>query len=128
MLTRLVNLSIMTSRYPKSWKFGVISPVPKGGDLMDQKNWRPVTLLCCMSKVLEGALNRQIKAYVEPKMLISPTQHAYRARKSCQTAWADLDTKILHALDNGKFVGLLLVDMSAAFNLVDSEVLISLSL
>ena len=126
-ITRLVNMCIMTSTYPDSWKFGIISPVPKvpvGQDRRTDKNWRPVTLLCCLSKVLEKVINIQIKNYMESKGLIGESQHAYRRLKSCNTAWADIDTTVRHALDNGKVVGMLLVDMSAAFNLVSRDIII----
>ena len=49
-ITKIINLAIMTSTYPQTWKYGIISPVPKSGDLMIDKNWRPVTLLPVMSK------------------------------------------------------------------------------
>ena len=61
---------------------------------------------------------------MEKKGRLSPTQHAYRSQKSCLTAWADLDSKINKALDSGLYVGLLMVDMSSAFNLVAKEIII----
>ena len=120
LITRLVNLAIMTSRYPKTWKYGVISPVFKKGDKRLDKNWRLVTLLCCMSKIL----NIQIKEFMTKYHLISLTLHAYQRHKSCMTAWADIDTIVNKALDNGYYVGLLFVDMSSAFNLVSKHIVI----
>ena len=123
-ITKIINLSIMTCTYPQQWKFGIISPVPKGGDPMLDKNWRPVTLLPIMSKILEAVLNTQLKSHMEVNRILSRNQHAYRSSKSTQTAWADLDTLIQKAVDSGKYVGILLVDMSAAFNLVSKEIIV----
>ena len=123
-ITKVVNLSIMSSTYPQIWKHGIISPVPKGGDLTLDKNWRPVTLLPVMSKILETVLNAQLKNHMEVNGILCPDQHAYRKGKSTQTAWSDLDTRIQKAVDAGRYVGLLLVDMSAAFNLVDKSIII----
>ena len=123
-ITKIVNLAIMTSTYPQTWKYGIISPVPKSGDLTVDKNWRPVTLLPVMSKILEKVLNEQLNEYMENHRILSPSQHAYRAGKSTETAWADLDARIQKATDNGKYIGLLLVDMSAAFNLVDKQIIV----
>ena len=123
-ITKVINLSIMTSTYPQTWKYGIISPVPKSGDLSVDKNWRPVTLLPVLSKILEGILNAQLKRHMELHRILSPNQHAYRASKSTDTAWADLDARIQKATDSGKYVGLLLVDMSAAFNLVAKEIIV----
>ena len=104
------------------WKFGIISPVPKKGDLSVDKNWRPVTLLSVMSMILERVLNTQLKNYMELHRVLPTSQYAYRSHKSSDTAWADLDTRIQKVTDSGKYVGLLLVDMSAAFNLVAKEI------
>ena len=123
-ITKVINLAIMTSTYPQMWKFGIISPVPKKGDLSLDKNWRPVTLLPVMSKILERVLNTQLKNYMELHRVLPTSQHAYRSHKSTDTAWADLDTRIQKATDSGKYVGLLLVDMSAAFNLVAKEIIV----
>ena len=92
----------MTSTYPQTWKYGIISPVPKSGDLTIDKNWRPVTLLPVMSKILETVLNMQLKNHMEATNILCSSQHAYRASKSTETAWADLDTKIQKATDSGK--------------------------
>ena len=76
-----------------------------------------------MSKLLERAMNDQLKSYME-RGILGQSQHAYRRHKSTQSAWTDLDTKIRKATDQGKYVGLILVDMSAAFNLVSRAVII----
>ena len=51
-LTHVVNLALISSKYPDAWKLGIISPVPKSGDLKLAKNWRPVTLLCTIPLLL----------------------------------------------------------------------------
>ena len=89
-ITKVVNLSIMTSSYPQTWKYGIISPVPKGGDLGIDKNWRPVTLLPVMSKILESILNSQLKQHMERNKILGPSQHAYRAGKSTAVSYTHL--------------------------------------
>ena len=56
-LTIIVNEIISQSIYPEAFKCGLISPVPKGGDLTQVKNWRPVTILNALSKVAERVVN-----------------------------------------------------------------------
>ena len=58
-ITYIVNLAIVTSKYPEAFKVGVISPVPKSGDLAEVSNWRPVVILNSTSKCLERVLNSQ---------------------------------------------------------------------
>ena len=55
----IINMSIYQSKYPTPFKLGVISPVPKPGDPLETKLWRPVTILPAISKVLEKVLNAQ---------------------------------------------------------------------
>ena len=119
-LTHVVNLALISLKYPDQWKLGIISSVPKPGDLKVAKNWRPVTLLCTMLKTLEKIMNRQLKAYME-RGILGHNQHTFRRSKSTQSAWVDLDTRIQKARDSGKYVGLILVDISAAFNLVSKK-------
>ena len=123
-ITHIVNRAIYTSTYPSMWKTGIVSPVPKKGDLKQPGNWRPVTLLCTMSKVCETILNKQIKNHMVRHGLLSPHQHAYQNNKSCVTAWSDMDVFINRALDKNKIVCGLLLDMSAAFNLVSKHIIV----
>ena len=120
----LVNTAIHQSKYPTSFKYGVISPVPKPGDPLETKSWRPVTILPAISKVLEKVLNFQLQEHLKKNGLLSPEQHAYQTQKSTQTAWMEIDSITLAGLEARKVVGYQLQDMSAAFNLVDWKVLI----
>ena len=60
----IVNGCINQSKYPEAFKHGVITPVPKPGDPMEVKAWRPVTILDSMSKVVETVLNHQLKNHL----------------------------------------------------------------
>ena len=67
-------------------------------------------------------LSKDLRTRIEARNLMM--RNAYRAGKSTETAWADLDARIQKATDNCKYIGLLLVDMSAAFNLVDKQIIV----
>ena len=124
-LRHIVNLSIRTGIYPSPWKTGLITPLPKSGDLSIPKNWRPVVINPAVSKVLEGILQKQLQSHMEEFDLFSPSQHAYRQHRSCESALLDLDTVIQKARNDGKVVALILTDMSAAFNLIKKEILLA---
>ena len=55
-ITYIVNKAIYSSTYPRLWKEGSITPLPKKGDLSNLKNWRPVTILNASSKILEKVM------------------------------------------------------------------------
>ena len=69
-------------------------------------------------------MNRQLKKHIETNNLLSKNQHAYQTAKSCSTAWADIDVFVNQALDKNKLVPALLLDMSAAFNLVSRHIIV----
>ena len=58
--------------------------------------------------------------------VFSPSQHAYRRKRSCESALMDLDTLIQKGRNEHKTVGLVMTDMSAAFNLIKKDILIPL--
>ena len=53
-LTKMFNLSIKTGSFPQSWKCARVVPIPKGGDLSNPTNYRPISILPILSKVLES--------------------------------------------------------------------------
>ena len=62
---------------------------------------------------------------MENNDLITAKQHAYRKNHSTTTALVDMTDQWLNAMDNGKFVGVLFLDFSAAFDLVDHEIILT---
>ena len=124
-LRYIVNLSIKNGRYPTPWKTGLITPLPKGGDLTIPKNWRPVCIMPAASKILEGVLQSQLQSHMESNQIFSPSQHAYRRCRSTESALIELDTIVQKARNEDKVVALVLTDMSAAFNLIKKDILLS---
>ena len=124
-LRHVINLSISKGIYPTPWKTGLITPLPKGGDLSIPKNWRPVCIMPAASKILEGVLQIQLQMHMEEHQIFSPSQHAYRRCRSTESALIELDTIVQKARNEQKVVALLLTDMSAAFNLIKKDVLLS---
>ena len=124
LIRRIVNMSITQCRYPLAWKEGHITPLPKTGDLLQIKNWRPIVINCSMSKILEKILNKQMNEFLEEERVYSVSQHAYRSGRSCSTAHQDADTIINSMRNQGRISVILMTDMSAAFNVIKSEVLL----
>ena len=52
-LTHVFNLSIRGEHYPKDWKYAVVTPIHKGGDKCNTTNYRPISILPIISKILE---------------------------------------------------------------------------
>ena len=123
-ITQIINLSILSGKYPSSFKAGLISPLPKSGDMMEAKSWRPVVILNLTSKVIERVLNLQLKAYLEDHGLLSQQQHAYRRFRSTQTPWLEVNTWVSANMEAKRISALQLLDLLAAFNLCPCQILI----
>ena len=53
---------------PSQWKVHKICPVPKGGDRSDVRNYRPISLLCILSKILESLVYDKVIQFIRPKL------------------------------------------------------------
>ena len=124
-VTHIINLSIMSSTFPATWKKSKIVPLHKKDDPLDPKNYRPVAIVPILSKVLERAIFNQLIRYLKSNNLLHPNHHAYRPGHNTTTALIQMYDGWLKAVDSGKLAGACLLDMSAAFDVVDHELLLS---
>ena len=121
----ILNLSLMTNKFPTKWKLAKIVPLYKGkGSKLDPKNYRPVAILPILSKVMERAMFLQLVNYMDSNNFFNPNHHAYRSFHSTTTAMLQMYTTWLEALDQGDMAGVCMIDMSAAFDVVDTEILL----
>ena len=125
-LTRIVNLSIESSTVPKVMKHAVVTPLLKktGLDPDSLSNYRPISNLSFISKLLERIIASQIRQYMVTNDIFDVFQSAYRPAHSCETALVRIQNDILVSLDNRKSVILVLLDLSAAFDAVDHPLLL----
>ena len=101
-LTCIVNTSIVTGIYPTTWKHAVVVPLFKSGDTNDFNNYRPISLLPILSKILEKIVASQLSHYLETNKLLSNTQHGFRPRLSTETALTVVTDKIYDNMDSKK--------------------------
>ena len=93
-------------------------------DRLDYKNYRPVSNLGFVSKVMIGAGADQLKSYISTNILFADLQSAYRAKHSTETALLKLVSEVCLATDQNKGVILVLLDLSAVFDTVDYDILV----
>ena len=128
-LALLINISISQATLPSSYKRAIIRPRLKkpGLDPSDPANYRPVSNLSFVSKLIERVIHRQLtqlSTYVETNQLLPPTQSGFRRFHSTETAVVKVYNDIVTALDAGLITALLLLDFSAAFDCVDPSILL----
>ena len=123
-VTHIINLSIKSTTFPRSWKYSKIVPLLKKDDPLEPKNYRPVALIPIVSKVLERVIFMQMVHYMETNSLFHPSHHGYRASHNTCTALIELYDSWVEALERGELSGVCLVDLSAAFDCVDHSLLL----
>lgn len=125
-LTRIVNLSITTSCMPDMYKSAIVRPLLKKDGLDKEcKNYRPVSNLSFVSKLIENVVNKQMVEHLDANRLSEPLQSAYRRYHSTETALVKVFDDILTAVDApGGAVFMAMLDLSAAFDTVDHEILL----
>ena len=123
-LTLIINNSIQSGQFPKSWKKAKVSAIHKKGDHDQAKNYRPVSGLPSASKVLEAVVLEQLKVKCESLKIIPNSQHGFRAGMSTLTALAQMHNSWVDSVDRGNYVGVLLFDLSAAFDTLEMPLLL----
>ena len=123
-VTVIVNTSIVTNSYPDLWKHPYAVPVYKSGDVDEVANYRPISLLSVLSKILEKIVASQLTEYLELNNLLSESQHGFRPKLSTETALLKISDKIYNNRDNKKISLLLLLDLSKAFDSVNHNILL----
>ena len=121
----ICNQSINKSTFPNKWKEAKVSPLHKSGTHDDINNYRPISILPVLSKILEKHVHDCLSAYLHEHSLLHKTQSGFRAQHSCETALVHMIDSWLTAMDSGKMVGAVLVDFKKAFDLVDHKILLS---
>ena len=127
-ITKIVNLSLCQGIMPGSMKTALVIPLLKKVNLILEvlKNYRPVSNLSFVSKIIERIVANRLTEFMTKHDLHESLQSSYKKFHSCETALVKVQNDVLKAIDSGKVVLLVLLDLSAAFDTVDHDTLIEL--
>ena len=117
-LTVFFNYCLSNSIFPEIWKRASVIPIFKKGDLTDVSNYRPVSLLSCLSKVLERIVASHLFHYLKSNNLITENQSGFMPGDSSTFHLISFSDYITKALDNGNEVVTVFMDISKAFDRV----------
>lgn len=124
-ITHVCNLSLQNGIFPKCFKNAIVIPVHKSGDKKIPSNYRPISLLSALSKVLEKLVNKRLMRYLETEGLLASNQYGFRAKRSTNDAVLKLTSNLTSYLDNGKKCVGVFLDLQKAFDTVSIPILIS---
>uniref|UniRef100_A0A669B0J7 Reverse transcriptase domain-containing protein n=1 Tax=Oreochromis niloticus TaxID=8128 RepID=A0A669B0J7_ORENI len=122
----LINLSLLSGCVPAAFKHAVVQPILKKSSLdqNDLANFRPISKLPFLSKILEKIVHSQLQAYLDANNIREKFQSGFKPRHSTETALLRVFNDLLSIADSGRPVVLILLDLSSAFDLVDHNVLL----
>ena len=117
-LTTIFQKSIQTGEVPKDWRTADVAPIYKKGQKYVAANYRPVSLTCISSKVLEHIVTSHIMKHTHTNNILSDFQHGFRENRSCKTQLLQFVTDVVNNLHSGRQTDVLVMDFSKAFDKV----------
>ena len=116
--------SIRTTIFPTAWSKGIITVIPKSGNLADPSNWRPITQTPIFAKIMEKIVHNRVINYFIDNNILTAYQYGFRKGKSTQQAIFDLTKYIYSGLNHKKIVGTICLDIAKAFDSINHDVLL----
>ena len=124
-LTLICNQAITLSSFPDEWKIARVVPLYKNGQRYIPGNYRPISVLPAISKIMERILHDQLYNYLTKFDLFSDTQFGFRKFHSTASALLDCTNDWYINLDRKMFNLVVLIDLKKAFDTVDHQILLS---
>ena len=125
LLVRLVNTSIEHCEFPDSLKTASVTPLPKTGDCKKVTNWRPVSQLSILSKIIEKAVHHQLMSYLIRFDIIDGHQFGFMPQRSTSDACFGLIQFVYESRNRGEVVSIVFLNLRKAFDTVNHSVLLN---
>lgn len=124
-LALCTNSCLSQGIFPNSQKISKVNPVFKKGDKANPANFRPISLIPTIGKIIEHVVYKQVSTYLELSGLLSNCQYGFRQGRSTMGAIDALVGDILTAFEEGTFAWGTFCDLTKAFDCVEHDILIN---
>jgi len=124
-LTKIVNLCLEEGKFPESLKCSIVRPIYKSGAHKEVANYRPISILSVMDKILERYLDIHLTEYLEKYNIIDCRQFAYQKGKGVNNLIAHLSDYINTNMSKRDHTLALFFDFSKAFDVLDHDILLN---
>ena len=118
-ITHILNQSFRTGSVPRQWKCARVTPIFKGGDKTCMENYRPISVIPILAKIMEKVACDQAMKYLKENKILSDCQSGFRPVHSTETALLNITDKWLTEIDRGNIIGLVTIDLKKAFDTID---------
>ena len=124
-IRNIVNSSFRDKVFPSRWKMALVKPLPKINIPLGPSDFRPISLLPAISKIMEKIAAKQMVEYLKAKMLLDKHQSAYKQNHSTLTALLNITDDIYDALEDTEITLLVLLDYSKAFDCANHRLILA---
>ena len=123
-ITYLLNESLMTGEFPISWGLSIVTPIPKDGNKLLPGNWRPISQMPIIGRLLEKAIHIQLSYHLDTWGILHPNQHGFRRGKSTGSAFFQNLKHLYDSYDQNKTTAATYIDYKKAFDTVIHNILL----
>ena len=123
-ISALCNLSISQGVFPIASKVTKLKPIFKNGNKTDSSNYRPISLLTSILKIIERVIHDQTNAFLSDEDILHDHQSGFRGNHSTNLCWSFLTNKVLKEVGEGMLTGMILIDLQKTFDTMDHEILL----
>ena len=124
-LTIIFNQSITSGHFPNMMKVMEIIPLYKGKEWDEVVNYRPISLLITISKLLEKIIYTHVYSFLKQQNIPYDSQYGFRSKRSCNQAITELTGRLLQANELSLHSTAIFLDLSKAFDTLNHEVLLA---
>ena len=122
-LTQLFNVTVENQHFPNDLKYANVTPLHKKEQIIDKKNYRPISILPSISKIFERLIFKQMTNFIENK--ISEYLCGFRKGYNIQHVLIRLIDKLNKSRDKKEKIGILMMDLSKAFDCISHDLLVA---
>ena len=123
-ISQICNLSVKYSIFPSDCKIAKLKPLFKKGSKTDPQNYRPISLLPLVSKIIEKVIHDQTQRFLDKNDIIYRYQSGFRKFFSTDSCLSYLNNKIATGFESGLYTGMILIDLQKAFDTVNHNILL----
>ena len=111
-LTSVFNSSLIQGIVPDILKISKVTPVDKGGDILDPANYRPISTFSTFSQIFEKLIYKQLICFVEKYNILSECQFGFRKGHSTEQAITEITENFKRSIDNNLYTCAIFLDLA----------------